>query len=327
MPHPTPPTARRTLLRAGAAAALGAIVPARAAEPTAVTLVVPFPPGGASDIGARMFAPDLARELGRQVVVENVSGASGAIGVQKVLRGTPDGRTLLYGGLTEALLIPMVNPEVSFKAEDLLPLGLVGATGVGLVTRPDFPASDIDAFVDHARRHPGRINYGSSGPGSFPHVMMEMIKARTGVFMVHIPYRGAAPVMNDLMGGQIDAAVIAIPGLMGPLKAQRIKVLGIASATRSPLIKDTPTTTESRSLRDLSMEVWSMVYASAATPPAVAATLNAALTRAVSTDAFRGRLARLGAYLPTPLTLQAARDFVGAQQALYRPVAKRIRGG
>ena len=318
---------RRGVLQGAAAIALASALPTRAADGPPVTLVVPFPPGGASDIGARLVAPDLARELGRQVLVENVSGASGAIGVQKVLRAAADGRTLLYGGLSEALLNPMVNPDVPFKVEDLLPLGLTGLTGVGLITRPDFPASDIDGFIDFARRNPGRINFGSSGPGSYPHVMMEIIKARTGAFMVHIPYRGGAPVMNDLMGGQLDAAVIAIPALLGPLKTGRIKVLGIASNQRSALLKDTPTTTESRSLRELTMEVWSMVYARAGTPDAVARALNAAIARAASTPDFQGRLARLGAYLPAALTLEGSRQFVSQQQSLYRQAVQRIRGG
>jgi tripartite-type tricarboxylate transporter receptor subunit TctC len=155
---------------------------------------------------------------------------------------------------------------------------------------------------------------------------MEIIKARTGAFMVHIPYRGGAPVMNDLMGGQLDAAVIAVPALLGPLKARRIKVLGIASPARSALLKDTPTTAESQTLRGLTMEVWSMVYARAGTPDAIASRLNAAIARAVSTDGFRSRLARLGAYLPTAQSLAGARDFVAQQQALYRLAAQRIRG-
>lgn len=321
------PSRRHVLALAAAAAGAIRTRPAQAqAWPArAITLVVPYTAGGSSDIGARLLNGELGRQLGQNVVVDNVGGAAGALGVQKVVRAPADGHTLLMGSLSECLLVPLANPAAGYKPEDLLPVALTGASPAVFVTRADFPAQTIDEFIALARRNPGRYTYGSPGVGTFQHVMGETFKARAGLFMVHIPYRGAPQVLQDVMGGQIDLGITTIPSVAGFVASGKMKVLGVSTAARHPALKTAQAFGESAALKGLELSTWAMVYAPAGTPEAVAQKLNATINAISTSPAMVEARTRLGGDLPAVLTLAQARAWVQAEREKYAPVIKGLK--
>ncbi len=290
-----------------------------------LSIIVPFTAGGSSDIGARMLATELSRLLGQPVVVDNVAGAGGAIGVQKLIRSPADGYTLLYGGLSESLLIPLINPAVNYKPEDMLPIAMVGSTPVVFVTRPDFPANSVDELIALARKSPGKLSFGSAGIGSFAHVMTEVIKERAKVFMVHIPYRGGAQILTDVISGQIDLGVTTVSNAASMIAGKRVKPLGVSSSQRVAIIKDVPTFAESSSLKGLEMQVWGLMYTPLGTPQAVVSKLSSAINTAMELPSIKALLAKLGAELPGLLGPAQAQAFLQAEQKMYRPVVSRIK--
>jgi tripartite-type tricarboxylate transporter receptor subunit TctC len=318
--------ARRQLVLAGALALSSPLAWPQSAFPNkALTIIVPFTAGGSSDIGARMLATELSKLLGQPVVVDNVAGAGGAIAMQKLMRAPADGYTLLYGGLSESLLIPMINPAVNYKVEDLMPIAMVGSTPVVFVARPDFAANSIDELVELARKNPGKLSFGSAGIGSFAHVMTEVIKDKVHVFMVHIPYRGGSQILTDVISGQIDLGVTTVSNAASMIAAKRVKVLGVSSRKRVSIIKEVPTFAESRALKDLEMQVWALMFTPLGTPPAVVSKLNAAINSAMELPGIKALLVKLGAELPGLLSPAQAQAFLQAEQKMYRPVVSRIK--
>ena len=326
-----PPTSathwsRRRLLAAGAIGLTAPLAWSQAAFPNrSLTIIVPFTAGGSSDIGARMLAIELSKLLGQPVVVDNVAGAGGAIGVQKLIRSPADGYTLLYGGLSESLLIPLINPAVNYKPEDMLPIAMVGSTPVVFVTRPDFPANSVDELIAMARKSPGKLSFGSAGIGSFAHVMTEVIKEKAGVFMVHIPYRGGAQILSDVISGQIDLGVTTVSNAASMIASKRVKALGVSSRQRVSIIRDVPTFAESGSLKGLEMQVWALVYAPVGTPTAVVSKLGSAINSAMELPSIKALLTKQGAELPSLLSPAQAQAFVQAEQKMFRPVVSRIK--
>lgn len=289
-----------------------------------ITIIVPFTAGGASDIGARMLATELGRLLGQSVVVDNVAGAGGAIAVQKLMRSSADGHTLLYGGMSESLLIPMINTAIGYKPEDILPIALVGSSPIVFVSRPDFPANNMDELVEMVRKSPGKYSFGSAGIGSFAHVMGEVVKARAGMFMVHIPYRGGAQILNDVIAGQLDLGITTAANAAGMLAGKRVKALGISSRERVPVLKDIHTFAESKSLKGLEMGVWANLYAPNGTPDVVVTRLNTAVNTALVIPSMQAARARLASDLPSLMTPAQVKAFVASEQALYKPITSRI---
>jgi tripartite-type tricarboxylate transporter receptor subunit TctC len=289
-----------------------------------LSLIVPYTSGGSSDIGARMLATDLGKSLGQPLVVDNVAGAGGAIGMQKLLRAAPDGYTLIYGGMSESMLVPMINKTVHYRPEDPLPVAVVGSVPVVLVTRADFPARNVDELIDLLRKKPGQYSYGSAGIGSFAHVMTEAIKDRTGAYVVHIPYRGSAQIVADLVGGQIDLAVTTVTSVAPMLASGRLKILGVSSRERVPLIKDVQTFAETNSLRGLEMMVWAVLFAPPGTPDAVVQKLNAAANQTLAQPAMKAMVAKLGAEVPPVWSPAQTKEFLAAQRKLYAQAIGRI---
>ena len=316
---------RRQCLVALGAGSLGSAWAQTAPAARTLTLIVPFTAGGASDLGARMLAPELGKLLNQTVTVENLPGAGGALAIQKLLRAEPDGNTLLYGGLSETLLVPMVNPAVGYKPEDLQPVALAGSTPIVLAVRPDFPASTIDEWVALVRSQPGKFNYGSAGIGSFAHVMGETIKEKAGLFMVHIPYRGVQQIITDVIGGQLDLAITTAANGASMAAAGRLKLLGVSSPTRVEVMKNVPTFAESTALKGLEMSVWALMLVTKATPAEVQERLSQAINTALMVPALKTARQRLAAELPAMMDPAQARAFLASEQARYRAVTARIR--
>lgn len=323
------PTRRQALLCVAAGLgglALGDAAHAQAAFPTKpITIVVPYTAGGASDLGARMLAPEIGRQLGQQVIVDNVGGAAGALGVQKMVRAPADGHMVLYGSLSEALLVPLINPRAGYRFDDLQPVAFLGGTPAVFVARPDFPASSLDEFVALAKKNPGKFSYGSPGIGTFQHVMGEAFKTKAGVFMVHIPYRGGAQILNDVIGGQIDLGITSAVNAAGFVSAGRLKAIGVTSARRLAAMPAAQAFGESAALRGLELSTWAVLYAPAATPEAVVNRLNAAVNAALMLPATVEQRTRLGGELAATMTPAQTRAFVRSELDKYAPIVKGIK--
>lgn len=259
----------------------------------ALRVVVNFPPGGAADVIARSVAAPLQESLGQPVVVENRAGSGGNLGGDAVAKSPPDGYTLLMssGGMVS------VNPHIYSKmpfdpTKDLTPVAAAARVLVFLVVRPEFPASDAKGFIAHLKANPGKRSFGSPGNGSSPHLAGEMMKAQAGLFAVHVPYRGAAPALTDLLSGQLD--FLFDPGIALPhVKAGRLKMLAVGSPQRSPLFPDVPTLDEV-GLKGFDADTVFGFYAPAGTPAPVIERLNREINRILATQALRERIAALG---------------------------------
>lgn len=290
-----------------------------------LTLIVPFTAGGSSDVGARMLAPEIGKLLGQTVVVENLPGAGGALAMQKLIRSPADGHTLLYGGMSETLLVPMINPAVGYRPEDLQPIALAGSSPIVVVVRPDFPANTMDELVALIRRQPGKYSFGSAGIGSFAHVMGEAIKDKAGLFIVHIPYRGGQQILGDVIGGQIDMGITTAANVAGMVAARRVKALGISATARVEAMKEVPTFSESAALKGMEMSVWALVLAPKGTPVAVQEQVSGAINTALMLPAMKAARVRLASDLPGLMNPAQASAFLAAEQARYRPVTARIK--
>ena len=323
---------RRLLLALGTAAAssVPGLLPggafAQASFPSrAVTVVVPYTAGGASDIGARMLNTEMGRLLGQPVLVDNAAGAGGALGTQKVARAAADGHTLLYGSLSETLLVPLINGATPYKTDDLLPVAFVGGTPAVFVVRPDFPANTLEEFIALARRNPGKFSYASPGNGTFQHVVGEAFKARAGIFMVHIPYRGGAQILTDVIGGQVDLGITSAVNAAGFVSGGRLKAIGVTSATRIASMPSAQAYGETAALKGLEMSTWGAIFAPAGTPDAVVQRLGEVVNAALMLPANVEARKRLGAELAAPMTPAQARAFVQAERAKYEPVVRAMK--
>ena len=286
---------RRTVLAAVAAAT--AIGTAQAQAPTwpakPIRLIVNFPPGGAADQIARAVGTPLAEVLGQPVVVENRGGANGNIGGEAVAKAAPDGHTLLMSSGGMVSVNPHIYARMAFDpARDLVPVASAARVLVYLLVRPDLPPKNIAEFIAYLKANPGKLSYGSPGNGSSPHLAGEMMKAQANVFAVHVPYRGAAPALQDLLAGQID--YFFDPGIgLNQVRAGKLRLLAVGSPTRSPAFPDVPTLAEA-GLQGFDADTVFGFYAPAGTPAEVIARLNREINRILQTPALRERMLALG---------------------------------
>lgn len=273
---PRPSLHRRQLLLGGLAAAAAPLVRAQGAGEVPVRLVVPFTPGTGIDLVARQIAGPLSERLKRPFFVDNKPGASGIIGTQEVVRATPDGSTLLVSVNTLVMNMALY-PKQGFNP--LTDLQAVSQTSWGqlvLVASPNARIESLKDLLDRARAKPGALNYGSPGPGTPHHLAMELLKNRARVSLTHISYRGTAPALNDLLGGQIDTMFLPIHVALQHVKAGKLKALAISSDTPHPLLPEVPSLGTLK-LGDLNVDMWYGVFAPAGTPRAFVDRLNAEL--------------------------------------------------
>ncbi|HEX6707244.1 MAG TPA: tripartite tricarboxylate transporter substrate binding protein [Albitalea sp.] len=274
------------------ALALAALTAVAADRP--VTLVVPFPPGGATDTLGRILAKGLTQRLGQTVIVDNKAGAGTAIGAGAVAQAAPDGHTLLISSNTTFTINPALklrlpyDPQKSFEG-----IGIVGSSPLVLLAHNGLPANSVKELVALAQKKPGSIAYGSFGNGTSSHFAGEMFKVMTGTDLLHVPYKGSAPAMTDLIGGQVqlsfDTNVAAIP----MLQAGKVKAIAVTSARRSPSLPNVPTVAEA-GYPDYEMVPWITVVAPRGLPEAVRKTLTKALADAVADPAIRAELVKAG---------------------------------
>ncbi|WP_082551111.1 tripartite tricarboxylate transporter substrate binding protein [Pseudorhodoferax sp. Leaf265] len=265
-----------------------------------IKIVVNFPPGGAADQIARSLTQPLQEALGQPVVVENKSGAGGNIGGEAVAKAAPDGYTLLMSSGGMVSVNPHIYPKMSFDpTKDLEPVAAAARVLVFLVTAPGFPAANATEFLAQLRAKPGKLSFGSPGNGSSPHLAAEMMKSQANVFATHVPYRGAAPALTDLLAGQLD--FLFDPGVAIPhIKAGKLKLLAVGSPKRSPLFPDVPTLDEA-GLKGFDADTVFGVYAPAGTPADIVNRLNREINKALTLPGPRDRILALGGE-PAPMT-------------------------
>ena len=256
-----------------------------------ITLVVGYSPGGSVDLVARAVAPDLARRLGQQVVVENVAGAGGTLGAAKVAAARPDGYTLLLGSPSEVGINQLISKSARYDGlQDLTAVGMIGAQPLVLVAHPRTGLSDATAFQAFAVRQPGKFSYASSGNGTPLHLAGELIKREGGVDLLHVPYRGAAQMVTDLLGGQVDFAVFVLSSALPHIREGRMKAIGLTTRQRSAAAREIPTLAETPRFAAVDIGVWFGLFLPAKTPAPVVARLQRELREVLRLPEVSGRL-------------------------------------
>lgn len=282
-------------LSMGVAHAQSAKSAAGAAYPTKpIRLVVPFAPGGSNDIMARLIGQKFTESFKEQVVVDNRGGASGIIGTDIASKAPPDGYTLLMMSLTLA-----VNPSLYRKLpydtqKDLTPVTLVASAPLMLVINPSIPAKSAKELIAYAKANPNKLNFGSGGPGTTPHLAGEMLKMMAGVQMTHVPYKGGGPALTDLVGGQIQLMLENIPSTLPFAKSGRLRALAVSGLKRSALVPDLPTLDEA-GLKGYEIVGWNGLFVPAGTPQPIVSRLHEATVKALAQPDMKERLATLGA--------------------------------
>lgn len=318
-------TPRRSALLLAVAAAVSLVAPATYAQGPGypdkpVRIIVPFAPGAGTDAMARLVALKLSEIMNASVVVENRTGASGAIGTQYVAQSPADGYTLLLVAspfTTVAASLPTAgyDPLKSFT-----PVGMVASGPLVWAANNKLPANNMKELVALAKQQPGKLNYGSAGAGGVNHLVLELLKARTGTFITHIPYRGVAPATMDMVGGQIELVTGTIPALLPFIKNGSVKALAVTSAKRSSALPDVPSMAES-GFSGFDVQNYFAIAAPAATPPAIVNTLNAAINKLVTLPDVVARF-KIDAVEPAPGTPAQLGQFIAADYEAWRNVVK-----
>lgn len=293
-----------------------------------VSIMVPYPAGGASDVIARTIATPLSRELGQTVLVENLGGVSGALAAQKVLGQPANGNYLYQGTPTELILGPLVNAAVKFDAEDFQLVQLNTYAPIVLVARNDLPAANVDELIALARqaaKDNKPLSFGSVGMGSLYHVLAEHLGQRIGASMTHVPYKGGAPLLQDMAGGNVDFTFLPhYAAIDGMVAAGRVKILGQVGAARAVTLPRIPTLTEGRLLKDFNYSIWGGYLVRKGTPAAVVERLHKALQAVMADPRVREALEAQSMILGKPMTLGEAADFYAAEAAVYRKLVKTV---
>lgn len=273
------------------------------AQANTTRIVVSFVAGGPVDAVARTLAEQLGKELGRTVVIENKPGGNGAIGAMEVLRAEPDGSTIWITSVGAAAINPALYDKLPYDmTRDFAPVSVVVNNDELLVANPSDPARDAAEFVANAKKAKDPLAMASTGIGSIPHLAIEQLGDATGVKFLHVPYKGAAPAITDLMGGQVGGFFGDVPGLIGHVRSGKLKALGMASRRRHPVLPDVKTL-EEQGIHGVDTINWYAFFVSAKTPPAVVEALNKATRATLTTPAVRDRLLQSGAE-PAPSTPQ-----------------------
>jgi tripartite-type tricarboxylate transporter receptor subunit TctC len=292
-----PNIGRRTFLAGSAAAALGGTLPSRAAEypERPVTLIIPFPPGGSTTIVIRSVSDKLAEFLGHQIVIDNRAGAGGTVGTRALANAAPDGYTIGLGYTGTLAIGPTLYSNVGYDPrKDFAAIGRIATAPNTLVVHPGFPAKTVQELIAYAKANPGKVSYGSAGIGTVSHVCGEYFASAAGIKLVHIPYKGTGPALQDLIGGHIPVAFAPIPATYSNAKAGTMRMLGVTSVARSALAPEMPTIAE-QGLPGFDAVLRYALVAPAGTPRPVIGKLNKALNAALATDEVKKRLALEGA--------------------------------
>ena len=284
---------RRSLLQLSAAALAAGATPA-VAQTNTTRLIIGFPAGGPTDLVARAMADQLGRELGQTVIVESRPGANAGIAAEFVAKAAPDGQTLFFSTAGAIVISPVLYEKLSYDpAKDLTPVSLVVNTAEVLVTSANNPANNVNEFIAAARQRKDGATLASSGVGSVPHLAMELLADVTKTLLRHVPYKGVAPAITDVIAGHVDALFIDVPVALGHIKAGKLKALGMAAPNRHPLLPEVKTL-EEMGLSGVDSNNWYAIFTSRGTPAAEIERLNLAVRRTLENDSVKSRLIAVG---------------------------------
>jgi len=310
---------RRVLQTAAAVAAFPRLAAAQTYPSRPIHLVVGFPAGSSTDISARIMGPWLAERLGQPVVIENKPGAGTNIAAQAVVSAPPDGTTLLWMTTANASNVSLY-PALAFNLlRDITPVAGVVSLPMVLEINPSLPAKTIGEFIDYAKANAGKINLASNGVGSVSHLAGELFKAMTGTSMTHVPYRGSPPALADLIGGQVQAMVDAVPASLPHIRSGKLRALAVTTAMRSHVLPDVPSIGESVPGYDAS--VWIGIGAPKDTPAAIVERVNAEVNAGLANPGIKTRYAELG-NTTMPLTPAQYGAFMAAETAKWAKVVR-----
>ena len=282
-----------------------------------IRLVVPFATGGTTTILARLLADRMGQALGQPVVVDNRPGAGGNVGMDMVAKAEPDGTTILMGPIGLAINPALYSKMPFDPLKDLAPIGLYGGVPNLLVVHPGLPVGSVQELVAYAKANPGKLNYASNGNGTSSHLAAEMLKSAAGIEIVHVPYKGGGPAMQDLIGGQVSMLFDQMPAVLPQVQAGRVKALGVSSLKRSAAAPDVPAISEA--LPGFDMTVWFGFLAPRGTPADIVNKLNAEMQRALKDKAFQTQLAGMGV-TPMPGTPEEFARYLRSETSRWTKV-------
>ena len=286
-------------------------------------MIVPFPAGGPADIFGRGLAQGMSAELGQPVIVENVGGVGGVLGVDRALKSAPDGYTLGFNSGSTLSIAPYSLSKMPYDVKkDVGLITLVVRVPEVLAVHPSLPVNDLAQLISYARANPGKVNFGSAGSGSITHLAGELLKAEAKLDMVHVPYKGAAPAVNDLLGGQVQMGIFDVPILLGHIRSGKLKALSVTSATRAPTLPSVPTTAEG-GYPNVTSDNWYGLVVPVSTPAEIQKRLNAAAVTALRAPALSEQYAKVGG-LASPGSPEDYARFLAGEQAKWSKVVNAI---
>ena len=286
-----------------------------------IRFIAPFPPGGGTDINARMIAPRLAQALGQQVIVENRAGAGGMVGTEFVAKSPPDGYNMVIATIGPIAINPSLYTKMPYDpVKDLAPVTITGEVPNGLVVHPTLPAKTIKELIALAKRRPRELNFGSSGNGAGDHLAGEMLNVMAGIQMTHVPYKGGAPAMVDLLAGNIQLIFATLATGIPYIKSGRVRAVAMASPQRYPLLPDVPTVAEA-GVPGYAVTNWAGIFVAAGTPRAIIDRLNSEVVRALNLPEVKGKLLDAGLVAGTNTPEQFA-AFIQSETLKWAKVIK-----
>jgi len=287
-----------------------------------IRMVVGFPPGGGTDVVARIISPKLSENLGQPVVIENRPGATGTVAAAAVAKSPADGYTIMMGHVSVNAIAPSLFPNLQYDViKDFAPITLAASVPHFIVVHPSVPVKSIQELIAYAKARPGKLSFPSAGNGSTPHLAGEIFKSMAGVNIVHVPYKGTGQSMADLLAGQVQVAFDTAPASAGNVRSGRMRVLGVSSAKRVPEFPDVPTVAEA-GVPGYEVTTWYGMFAPGGTPPAIVNRLHAETMKAMQSPETRARLAEVGADGAVTRTPEEFAAMVRADVARYAKIIK-----
>ena len=306
----------------GASLAIPLLLHAQDYPARPIRLIVPFPPGGALDTYVRAVQQDLEKELGQPVVVDNVAGAGGALGAGALIRAKPDGYTVMAGPVQTLSVNAAVNPKLTYDPlTQFVPVMQTVMVNYILVVRPSMPIKTVAELIAYAKERPGKLTYATSGTGSAQHMAVALLQAKAGIDLLHVPYKGMGPAINDLLAGQVDMTIADVASLMPQVKAGKLRAIAVAGRKRSSQLPELPTISETTNLADYDAVAWQGIVVPVGTPASVVQRLNSAFNNVQSNPAVVARLTGMGFELVGG-SPEAFRQYMAADVAKWKKVAK-----
>jgi tripartite-type tricarboxylate transporter receptor subunit TctC len=288
-----------------------------------VRMIIGFPAGGPADIFGRSLAQGMSTELGQTVIVENVSGVGGVLGVERGIKAAPDGYTLVFNSASPLVIAPFSFTRLPYDIKkDIALITVAVRVPEVLAVHPSVPAASLAELVDYAKKNPGKVNFGSAGAGSITHLAGELLKSEAKIDIVHVPYKGAAPAVTDLVGGQVQMGIFDVPVLLSHIRAGKLKALSITSAQRAPTLPDVPTTAEGK-YPNVTSDNWYGLIMPSATSAEIQKRVHTAAVNALKSSAVADQFAKVGG-IPSPTTPQEYASFLASEQAKWGKVVTAI---